>query len=236
MDTSQAYSRDRNIRGYLVMALNNREDYENAEGSDAAVIVGTSHKIGTKGKFSLMELPPELRLKIYPHLLCLDDQIIITHDRSIHSPKPCIAVLSTCRLINTEATPVLYNRNNFLIHLDKAPSPLYLPIFPKSYFPMSCRWSTIPLIKFLAYKASGSRTSQATFSCCGSDIMAQFTDDDIKYNPDGPGEYLALSISNWVSREVVKAELCMAQVFLAEVLRPDPALTALLAQDPASDG
>lgn len=49
--------------------------------------------------------------------------------------------------------------------------------------------------------------------------MGRFSPSDIRYSPEGPDEYMALSISNWVSTKVMRAELTAFQVELEDMMK-----------------
>jgi hypothetical protein len=46
-----------------------------------------------------------------------------------------------------------------------------------------------------------------TFNCSGKDILSRFSQSDLKYSPKGPDDFMALSLSNWLSMKVTRAEL-----------------------------
>jgi hypothetical protein len=80
------------------------------------------------------------------------------------------------------------------------------------------RWSTISLLNSIYFIGgssyspdddNGQRRPQPrpAFTCTGAEIMARFQRLDFRYSPWGPDEYMALSISNWVSMNVMKEEL-----------------------------
>ena len=80
--------------------------------------------IVTKPK-SLLDLPIEIRLKIYGYALISNKEIHLSatrtarYDWSPYEPspqtKPQVALLRTCKEINREATPILYGKNKFEI-------------------------------------------------------------------------------------------------------------------------
>ena len=49
--------------------------------------------------------------------------------------------------------------------------------------------------------------------------MARFSSSDLRYSPKGPDEYMALSVSNWVSTKVMRAELSAFQRELEDMMR-----------------
>jgi hypothetical protein len=46
-----------------------------------------------------------------------------------------------------------------------------------------------------------------SFVCTGADILARFQAPELVFSPWGPDESMALSISNWVSMQVMREEL-----------------------------
>ena len=66
------------------------------------------------------------------------------------------------------------------------------------------------------------------------DIVGRFTPRDLVYAPHGPDGFMALSVSNWVSAQVMRAELSAFQRELEAMMRPSEVEMALLAEDPAS--
>lgn len=87
-----------------------------------------------------------------------------------------------------------------------------------SLFVRGLRWPTISLLSRIyfindsSYKpddASAQRLlpPRPAFTCTGADILARFHEQDFKYSPLGPNEYMALSISNWVSINVMREML-----------------------------
>jgi hypothetical protein len=105
------------------------------------------------------------------------------------------------------------------------------------------RWSTISQITHLSFVSnsvslpglslSGPYT-RPSFNCSGADILARFSPHDLRYSPYGPDEYMALSVSNWVSTKVMRAELSAFQRELEMMMRPSEALALALADDPAT--
>ncbi|KAH6681936.1 hypothetical protein B0J14DRAFT_695418 [Halenospora varia] len=194
-------------------------------------------KIKTESLFSLMELPAELRLKIYTALLVCPGGISIpSSDPPLEkaSKYPSVAILQTCKLINEEATSILYAENDFLIHL-----PLErrkrLPGKPDHCFQLSSlRWNTLAYMKSMSFASGNSPAlpdphfvgSKPIFSCSGQDIISRFSDHDIRYSPQGPDEYMALSVSNWVSTKVMRAELSAFQKELEAMMRSVPIVVA----------
>lgn len=86
------------------------------------------HRITMSDKTSLLSLPLEIRLQIYALLLSLPPY----SKHSTHQPPVHAAILLANRLINFEATPLLYS-NTFLAH------PSLLSSFPRlrpSYAPV----------------------------------------------------------------------------------------------------
>ena len=61
--------------------------------------------------------------------------------------------------------------------------------------------------------------TKSYFRCTGADIMARFSPYDQRYSPSGPDEYMALSIQNWISTMVMRAELTAFQQELEVMLR-----------------
>ncbi|KAF4628563.1 hypothetical protein G7Y89_g9590 [Cudoniella acicularis] len=220
----------------------------NFYGDDQAIgSMPTTSRIETENIFSFMELPAELRLKIYRNLLVCSAPISIPFSESPADKAPSypsVAILGTCKLINEEATPILYSNNDFLICL-----PLERRRHTKSgdisslrehSFQLShLRWSTLAYMKSMNFTSGNSTTlpdlsfssssSRPTFSCSGQDIISRFSNHDFRYSPQGPDEYMALSVSNWVSTKVMRAELSAFQKELEAMMRSVPNVVAAAA-------
>ena len=67
-----------------------------------------------KSKVQFLALPLEVRLRIYHFALVRDPQII-PHCRPAANPPVTPSILRTCKQIHSEASPVLYSTNSFLI-------------------------------------------------------------------------------------------------------------------------
>lgn len=96
--------------------------------------------------------------------------------------------------------------------------------FTNSFLLRSLRWSSISCITSLSFigtenpvpkledGASRQPRSSSVFQCTGADILARFKPNDFRYSPKGPDEYMALSVSNWISTQVLRVLLCAFQV------------------------
>ncbi|OWO97764.1 hypothetical protein B2J93_8875 [Marssonina coronariae] len=104
--------------------------------------------IGTKGRLNLMDLPTELRVKIYEDLLILPHELHIPSEvrasnvpiRSNDFAYPANAILQTCKLVNQEATPIFYGKNTFkicLVAVLKGTAFLYSPVCPDNNMALS---------------------------------------------------------------------------------------------------
>lgn len=132
--------------------------YSNTSES-SAVSPSTRHisddDTGSSGANSpFLELPFELRLEIYEYLLCSPDDIIISSRRRqiywyrpqlptcelrrLPHRMPHVELLRTCKQVNSEATPIVYRKNRFLVVL-----PYMAPFCPMNFFLWSLRRSTI---------------------------------------------------------------------------------------------
>ena len=60
-----------------------------------------------------VDLPPEIRLMIYRHLLVRSDPLPQLGPFWSDEPRPAWNILRTCRLIYREASDVLYTENTF---------------------------------------------------------------------------------------------------------------------------
>ncbi|CZR54342.1 uncharacterized protein PAC_04226 [Phialocephala subalpina] len=215
--------------------------------------------IQTKGRFSLMELPAELRVKIYEHLLICDDDVELPSDglgekeRQIRTicgvplhphPRPAVAILQTCKLANEEGIPILWSKNSFAI---------CLPIdLTEIFFLHKLRWSTIHHISSLTFTSHStplpdlfpSSTSSSAnsavvraytrphFTCSGLDILSRYSPADFCYSPYGPDVCMSLSIRNWVSTNVTRAELNAIQLELEAMMANDPIFPGILQNNP----
>lgn len=64
-------------------------------------------------KPALLDLPPEIRLMIYRHLLVRSSALPQDPFISCDEPQPAANILKTCRLIYREASHILYTENTF---------------------------------------------------------------------------------------------------------------------------
>ncbi|MCJ1263362.1 hypothetical protein MMC22_003232 [Lobaria immixta] len=87
-------------------APDHEPDVDKASSRNQAVAKVTS-------KPSLLDLPPEIRLMIYRHLLVRSDALPQYWWYWPHEPPPDGNILKTCRLIYKEASHVLYTENAF---------------------------------------------------------------------------------------------------------------------------
>ncbi|EPE36168.1 hypothetical protein GLAREA_05506 [Glarea lozoyensis ATCC 20868] len=202
-------------------------------------------RIGTRSRFSFMELPTEMRVKIYKYILLVQEPLVI-HSAYKNIPPdfttnyPPVAILHTCKDINREAIPIFYS-NKLVIAL-----PLGRPSGTSRQRPafsfVDYRWTTISLMKSLSFfnhvdppleavfpfdanlantvpNATSNTTTSAdivanpsehpppTFTTSGGAIISRFAISDLRYSPGGPDYTMALSLSNWVSMKVTRAEL-----------------------------
>jgi hypothetical protein len=169
-----------------------------------------------------------------------------TSSLNITSHGPSVAILQTCKLINDEGTPILYSQNKFIIYLGRfhliaqiqptsntSPEMDSGPSFSLSNSFLLKRWTSISYLTSLSFTSNGNpvqganRASSArprpwpAFHCTGADILARFNAHDFRCSPEGPDEYMALSISNWASTQVMSATLTAFQRELDTVMRPN---------------
>lgn len=192
--------------------------------------------VQTRGLFHFIQLPPEIRVKIYnillisPEVICIGSENSGTSRTAPKLPYPPVSLLRTCKKIDEEATPILYGKNDFTICLPIDPSPTFL----LSKF----RWSTLRILKSLTFTSSNGPApslslTEAAFSavgfhCTGTEILARFHPSDFRYSPIGPDHFMALSISNWISTKVMSAQLTAIQKELELMMGPyDDVLAAL---------
>lgn len=69
--------------------------------------------------------------------------------------------------------------------------------------------------------------SNSSFICTGEDIIDRFAESDFIYCPWGPDRFMTLSISNWVSMQVMRAELTACQEALESLMRFPPSNGAI---------
>ena len=70
-----------------------------------------------------------------------------------------------------------------------------------------------------------------SFSCSGKEVLERFVASDFRYSPVGPDMSMALSISNWVSVNVMRVEMNAIQRELEAIIGPNEALLALLSEN-----
>ncbi|PBP18017.1 hypothetical protein BUE80_DR011188 [Diplocarpon rosae] len=203
---------------------------------DAQILLPpTATLIGTKGRLNLMDLPTEIRVKVWCTVLLgsspdaegrqiYEDVLISPHELNIPSEVsgsnvtsrsndftyPANAILQTCKLVNQEATPIFYGRNTFKICLATEHC--------RPFFVRNFRWSTLLSIDTIKFHSSGSAElgtdpssitapTRPYFACSGYDLMAVLKGTAFLYSPVCPDNNMALSISSWVSTKVLYLEL-----------------------------
>ena len=193
--------------------------------------------------------------KIYELLLPSSEEIKIpweTIDMSTNEPSTnphiFVSILQTCKKVNEEATPILYHNNTFITCLRMSPHQSiftvrwYTPaIEPSLCFLRNFRWSTISMIPKLSFTSSsvplpgpilpGTPYVRPSFSCSGKEVLERFVASDFRYSPVGPDMSMALSISNWVSVNVMRVEMNAIQRELEAIIGPNEALLALLSEN-----
>jgi hypothetical protein len=109
------------------------------------------------------------------------------------------------------------------------------------------RWSTIAYINTMNFISNTPGLShnnpsdrdiygrpRAVFTCTAAHLLSRFTISDFKYSPKGPDEYVVLSMSNYVSTQVMRAELSAFQKELELMMRPSEEYAAAMADGPAT--
>lgn len=93
-----------------------------ATSQQAVSLIRDSIQQDTGAKSRLLDLPPELRNPIYsyllesPHEFCFRHIVYDEKTKRVRKWDSCHPnILSTCRLIHKEATPILYGANKFMI-------------------------------------------------------------------------------------------------------------------------
>ncbi|KAI0117060.1 hypothetical protein F4814DRAFT_415057 [Daldinia grandis] len=153
-------------RPSLVATTENSQMYNDASES-SAVSPCTTHisddDAGSSGGNSLFfRVPLELRLEIYEYLLCSPDDIIVSSRRRqiywcrphrstcelrrLPHRMPHVELLRTCKQVNSEATPILYRKNRFLVAL-----PYMVPFCPTNFFLWSLRRSTMSNVTSISF-------------------------------------------------------------------------------------
>lgn len=132
-----------------------------------------------------------------------------------------------CHLSSWDLPPPYATKSNLDIAVD----------LTESFFIHNLRWSTISHIACLIFTSGttpllhtslwSARTSNDVykkphFSCTGLDILARHNDFDFRYSPQGPDACMSLSIRNWVSTGVTRAELSRIEQELEALMSNDP--------------
>jgi hypothetical protein len=150
---------------------------------------------------------------------------------------PSFFLPSSSHLLPT--TPLATSLNSFV---GISPSPGCS--LANSLFLTGIRWSTLALLRSIGFTSSSMMTpahdnalslprGSPSFVCNGDDILARFTESDFTYAPPGPDKFMTLSISNWVSMQVMRAELAACQKAL-QAMMASATGTALPASSPAT--
>ncbi|KAL3428111.1 hypothetical protein PVAG01_01620 [Phlyctema vagabunda] len=176
--------------------------------------------VRTAGRFSMMELPTELRLKICEYLVVSPAEKITIPSKTADDTAtlPHAAILRTCHQLNREATPLLYGRNNFAITLGASSTTSNaLPLLSR------LRWTNMALVRemtFVSAPPEGEKLDPAPFCCTGARILAQFSYTDFRLSPVCMDSYQIRHASNWISCQVMKAELAAFQQQWKELMEP----------------
>lgn len=96
----------------------------------------------SKPAFRFLDLPPELRLRVYSYLLVENGSIlpgsvgvitrVVTKKKNTRIQNMTVGLLRTCKMICEEATPVLYGENLFRMVDDKLSPESFLPRIGRS--------------------------------------------------------------------------------------------------------
>ncbi|KAH7418189.1 hypothetical protein BKA64DRAFT_191477 [Cadophora sp. MPI-SDFR-AT-0126] len=173
----------------------------------------STDSVKTKGRFNFMELPVELRVKIYKLLSDEPGELLILpretpprrEDPSYRYPG--VSLLTTCKLVNDELTPVFYGGNTFRINL---PISHDQPFFIRKF-----RWSTLQCFERMKFYGDVSRshvTSNSNFACSGPELLSFIPEIAILCSPAGPDDSTSSSMMTLITTKVLLAELADFQL------------------------
>ncbi|RFU26569.1 hypothetical protein B7463_g9758, partial [Scytalidium lignicola] len=161
-------------------------DDDNDDDDQTRTIRIAATQIMTKSRFSFMELPVEIRLKICSYLLLSpEEHIAIPKKTSSSTFNPTVSILQTCKLLNEEATPLLYSHNQFVVNIGLASQD------PNSFenhitFPSTLRWTTIALLNNTSYISQPSPVPRLPFpSTPSTDTIMTNAGLDLSADPHG---------------------------------------------------
>ncbi|PVH85106.1 hypothetical protein DL98DRAFT_64906 [Cadophora sp. DSE1049] len=179
----------------------------------STMIPPSTDHVKTKGRLSFMELPVELRVKIYKVLSDEPGELLVLPRATTPSHEdpsyryPGVSLLTTCKLVNDEMTPVFYGGNTFRINL---------PIsYEQPFFIRNFRWSTLQCFERMKFYGDVSRshvTSNSNFACSGPELLGFIPEIAMLCSPAGPDDSTSSSMMTLITTKVLLAELADFQL------------------------
>ncbi|KAH7360510.1 hypothetical protein BKA65DRAFT_186599 [Rhexocercosporidium sp. MPI-PUGE-AT-0058] len=182
--------------------------------------------VKTKSRFNFMELPVELRVKIY-RLLSYESSELLILPKAItprlEAPSyryPGVSLLTTCKLVNDEMSPVFYGGNTFRITLSSS--------HHQEYFIRNHRWSTLQCIetmKFYGDVEPSHPSFKSSFTCSGLEMLGFIPKHAALCSTVGPDDETAASMITMILVKLTLAQLADFQVIMAGLFSTHEAQT-----------
>lgn len=120
---------------------------------------------------------------------------------------PGVSLLSTCRLVNDEMTPLFYGGNTFRVNL---PISYEQPLFIRNF-----RWSTLRCFEKITFRGDVTRShvrSDSNFACSGPELLAFVPEIAMLCSLVGPDNSTSSSMMTLITTKVLLAELADFQL------------------------
>ena len=82
----------------------------------------------------LLDLPKDLRCRIWEHALTGEENVFVTSGRGRYAPWRITGLLRTCHLIRDEAEGIYFGKNRFMVSMSPLPARPPRPSFRRAYY------------------------------------------------------------------------------------------------------